>query len=101
VFENRLLKRIFGHNRDKVARRCRRLHNEELHKLYAPPNIIRVITSRRLRWAGHVARIGEMRNGHRILIEKPDGKRPLRRSRNRWKDIFRMNIREIVREIVG
>jgi hypothetical protein len=63
---------------------CRKLHNEELHNLYSSPSIIRIIKSRRLRWAGHVARMGEKRNLYRLLVEKPEGKRPLGRPRRRW-----------------
>jgi hypothetical protein len=77
VFENRVLRRIFGPNRDVVTRDWRKLHNGELHNLYSSPNIIRMIKSRRLRWAGHVARMGETRNVYRILVGKPEGKRPL------------------------
>jgi hypothetical protein len=79
MFENRVLRRIFGHKREEVAGGWRRLHNEELHNLYASPNAIKVIKSRRMRLAGHVARVGEMRNAYTILVEKPEGKRPLER----------------------
>jgi hypothetical protein len=85
VSENRVLKRIFGHKREKEG--WRRLHNEKLHNLYASPNIIRVITSRRVRWVGHIACMGEMRNSCSILVEEPEGKRPLRRPMCRWEDI--------------
>jgi hypothetical protein len=78
VFENRDLRRIFGPKRDDVTGDWRKLHNEELHNLYSSPNIIRMIKSRRMRWAGHVARMGEMRNAYRILV----GKRPLGRPRH-------------------
>jgi hypothetical protein len=77
VFENRVVRRIFGRKRDGVTRRWRKLHNKELHDLYPSPSIIRIIKSRRMRWAGHVARIGEERNVHRLLVGKPEGKRPL------------------------
>jgi hypothetical protein len=83
VFENRVLRRICGPKRDGVAGGWRKLHNEELHNLYSSPNIIRIIKSRRMRWAGLVARIGEKRNVYRILIGKPEGKRPLGRPRRR------------------
>jgi hypothetical protein len=76
-FENRVLRRIFGPKRDAVTEDCRKLHNEELRNLYSSPSIIRVIKSRRLRWAGHVARMGENRNAYRILVGKPEGKLPL------------------------
>jgi hypothetical protein len=70
-------------------------HNEELHNLYSSPNIIRMIKSRRMRWAGHVARILETRNVYRILVGKPEGKRPLGRPRRRWVDNIKMDLREI------
>jgi hypothetical protein len=85
VFENRVM-RIFGPKRNEVIGGCRKLHNEELHNLYCSPSIIRIIKSRRMRWAGHVARMGENENENRILIGKPEGKRPLRRPRCRWED---------------
>jgi PAS domain-containing protein len=87
VFENRVLRRIFGLKRDEVKGEWRKLLNEELHDLYSSPSIIRIIKSRRMRWAGHVARMVEKRNVHRLLVEKPEGKRPLRRPRCRWVDI--------------
>jgi hypothetical protein len=68
VFENRVLKIIFGHKREEVKGGCRKLNNEELHNLYTSPNIIRVINSRRMRWAGHVARMGEIRKAYSILV---------------------------------
>jgi hypothetical protein len=73
----------------------RKLHNEELHNLYCSPSIIRIIKSRRMRWAGHVARMGEKRNVYRILVGKPEGKRPLGRPRRRWEENIRMDLREI------
>jgi hypothetical protein len=84
VFENRVLRRIFGPKRDEVTGEWRKLLSGELHNLYSSPDIIRQITSRRLRWAGHVARIGEGRNVYRVLVGKPEGKRPLERPRRRW-----------------
>jgi hypothetical protein len=72
MFENRVLRRIFGPKKEEVAGGWRRLHNEELHNLYTSPNIIRVIKSRRVRWAGPVARMREMRNSYRILVRKPE-----------------------------
>jgi hypothetical protein len=96
VFENRVLRRIFGLKRDEVAGEWRKLHNEELRDLYSSPSIIRIIKSRRMRWAGHVARIGENRNASRLLAEKPEGKRPLLRPRRRWVDNIRMDLGEMV-----
>jgi hypothetical protein len=83
VFANRVLRRIFGLKRDEVTGEGRKLHNEELRDLYSSPNIIRIIKSRRMRWAGHVARMGEKRNAYRLLMGKPEGKRPLGRPRRR------------------
>ena len=79
VFENRMLRRVFGPKRDEVKGEWRKLHNEELSDLYSLPNIVRVIKSRRMRWAGHVARMGEGRGMHRVLVGKPEGRRPLGR----------------------
>jgi hypothetical protein len=84
VFENRVLRRIFGPNRDEVMGEWRKLHNKELHNLYSSPDIIRQVKSRRMRWAGNVARMGEERKVYKVLVEKPEGKRPLRRPRRRW-----------------
>jgi hypothetical protein len=84
VFENNVL-RIFGHKREEDGS-WRKLHNDELHNLYSSPNIIREIKSRRMRWAGHVARMGQGRGVYRVLIGRPKGKRPLRRPRRRWED---------------
>jgi hypothetical protein len=83
VFENRVLRRIFGQKRDEVTEEWRKLHNEELRDLYSSPNIIRIIKSRRMRWAVQVARMGEKRNAYRLLVGKPEGKRPLGRPRRR------------------
>jgi hypothetical protein len=77
VFENRVLRRIFGTKRDEETGEWRKLHNKELHDLYSSPSIIRIIKSRRMRWAGHVARMGEKRNAYGLLVGKPEGKRPL------------------------
>jgi hypothetical protein len=95
VFENMVLRRIFGPKRDEVAGEWRKLHNEELHYLYSSPNILRVIKSRRTRWAGHAARMGEERGMYRVLVRKPEGKRPLGRPRRRWEDNIRMNLQEV------
>jgi hypothetical protein len=91
VFENRVLKRMFGLKMDEVRGGWRKLHNEELHNLYSSPRIIRMIKSRRMRWAGHVAWMG--RSAYRILVEKPEGKRPLGRPRCRWVDNIKVDLR--------
>jgi hypothetical protein len=85
VFENRVLRKIFGTKREEDAS-WRKLHNEELHSLYSSPNIVRVIKSRRMRWAGQVARMGERRGVYMFLVGRPEGKRPLGRTRRRWED---------------
>jgi len=95
VFENMVLRRIFGPRRGEVTGEWRRLHNEELNDLYSSPNIVRVIKSRRMRWAGHVARMGEEREVYRFLLGKPEGRRPLGRPRYRWVDIIRMDLQEV------
>jgi hypothetical protein len=77
VLENRVLRRIFGPKRDGITGGWRKLHSEELRTMYLSPNIIRIIKSRRMKWAGHVARMGEKRNAYRILVGKPEGKIPL------------------------
>ena len=93
VFENKVLRRIFGPRRSEVTGEWRRLHNEELNDLYSSPNIVRVIKSRRMRWAGHVARMGEERGVCRVLVGKPEGKRPLGRPRRRCVD--RTDLQEV------
>ena len=95
VFENTVLRRIFGPRRDEVTGERRRLHNEEPNDLYCSPNIVRVIKSRRMRWAGHVARVGEERGVYRVLVGKPEGKRPMGRPRRRWVDNIRMELQEV------
>jgi hypothetical protein len=92
MFENEVLKRIFGPKRDEVTGGWSKLHNEELH-VYSSSSIIRMIKSRRIRWAGHVARMGEKRNVYRILAGKPERKRPLGRQRRRWVDNIKMDLR--------
>jgi hypothetical protein len=94
VFENRVLRRIFGPKREEDGS-WGKLHNDELHSLYSSPNIVRVIKSRRMRWAGHVACMGEGRGVYRGLVGRPEGKRPLGRPRRRWKDNIKMDPREI------
>ena len=95
VFEYMVLRRIFGSRRDEVKGEWRRLHNEELNDLYSPHNIVRVIKSRRMRRAGHVARMGEERGVYRVLVGKPEEKRPLGRPRRRWVDNIRMDHQEV------
>ena len=95
VFENTVLRRIFGPKRDEVRREWRKLHNEELYDLYSSPNIVRVIKSRKMRWTGHVARMEERRGVYRVLVGKPEGKRPLGRPRRRWEDNIKMYFREM------
>jgi len=81
VFESKVLRRIFGSKSDEETGEWRKLHNEELSDLYSSPNIIRVIKSRRMRWAVYIARMGERRGAYRVLVGKPEGKRPLGRPR--------------------
>ncbi|KAJ4444228.1 hypothetical protein ANN_06019 [Periplaneta americana] len=95
VFENKVLRKIFGAKRDEVTGEWRKLHNAELHALYSSSDIIRNIKSRCLRWAGHVARMGESRNAYRVLVGRPEGKRSLGRPRRRWKDNIKMDLREV------
>jgi len=90
-----VLRRIFGPRRDEVTGEWRRLHYEEVNDLYSSPNIVRVIKSRRMRRAGHVARMGEERGVYRVLLGKPEGKRPLGRHRRRWVDNIRMDLQEM------
>jgi hypothetical protein len=94
VSENRVLRRIFGPKREEDGS-WRKLHNDELHNLYSSPYIVRVIKSRRMRWAGHVARMGEGRGVYRVLVGRPEGKRQLGRPRRRWEDNIKMDLREI------
>jgi hypothetical protein len=100
VFENRVLRRIFGPKRDGVMGGRRKLHNEELHNLYFSPSIIRIIKSRRMSWAGHVARMGEKRNVCRLLVGRTEGKRPLGRPRHRLIDNIKMDLLEIGLDVV-
>jgi len=95
VFENRVLRRVFGPKRDKVTGEWKKLHNEELRDLYSLPNIVRVVKSRRMRRVGHVACMGEGRSVHRVLVGKPEGKRPMGRPRCRWEDNIKMALWEV------
>jgi len=90
-----VLRGIFGPGRDEVTGEWRRLHSEELNDLYCSPNIVRAIKSRRMRWTGHVARMGEERGLYRVLVGKPEGKRPLGRPRRRWVYHIRVDLQEV------
>ena len=90
-----MLRRIFGPKKDEVTGEWRKLHNEELNDLCSLPNIVRVVKSRRMRWAGHVARMGEDRGVHRVLVGKPEGKRLLGRARHKWEGNIKMDLQEI------
>jgi hypothetical protein len=94
AFENTVLRRIFGPKKEE-DRSWKKLHNDELHSPYSSPNILRVIKSRRTRWEGHVARMGEGRCGYRVLVGRPESKRPLERPRRRWEDNIKMDLWEI------
>ena len=89
------MRKIFGTRRDEVTGEWRRLHKEELNDLYSSPNIVRVIKSRRMRWTGHVARMGEEMGLYRVFLGKPEGKRPLGRPRYRWVDNIRTDLKEV------
>jgi hypothetical protein len=95
VFENRMLRRIFGPKRDEVTGGWRKLRNEELHGLHSSPSIVRVIKARRMRWAGNVAHMGEVRGAYNILVGRPEGRRLLGRPRRRWEDNIKMDLIEI------
>jgi len=95
VFENRVLRRIFGHKRDEVTGEWRNLHNEELNDLYCSHNNVRVIKSRRMRLVGHMTSMGEGRGVYRVLVGKPEGKTPLGRPRRRWEDNIGMDSQEV------
>ena len=97
VFENRVLRGIFGPKRDGVTGEWRKLNNEELNDLYCSPNILRVIKSRRMSWAGHVACMEEGKPVHNVLVGKPEGKRPVGRTRHRWEDNIKMDLQEVGR----
>ena len=91
----RVLRSIFGHRGDEVTGEWRRLNNEELNDLYSSPIIVRVIKSRRMRWVGHVARMGEVMGVYRVLVGKPEERRPLGRPRRRWVDNIRMDLQDV------
>jgi hypothetical protein len=93
-FENRVLRRIFGPKRDEVTGEWRKLHNEELNDLYCSPNIVRVIKSIRMRWAGPVGRMGDGKVVYRVLVGKPEGKRTLGRHRRRWEDNIKADLQD-------
>jgi len=95
VFENRVLRGIFGPKRDEVTGEWRKLHNAELNDLYCSPNIVRVMKLRRMRWVGHVARMGEGRGVYRVLVGKPEGKRPLGRPRHICEGNIKMDLQEV------
>ena len=95
MFENRVLRRIIGPKREGVTVDWRKLHSEELYDLYSSPNIFRVIKSRRMRWAGHVAHMGDRRGVYRVLVGKPGGKSQLGRPRLRWEDNVKMDLQEV------
>ena len=95
VFENRVLRRVFGPKRGEVTGDWRKLHNEELSDLYSLPNNVRVVKLRKMRWAGHVAHMGQGRVVYRVLVGKPEGKRPLGRPRHRWEDNIKMDLQEV------
>jgi hypothetical protein len=90
-----VLSRVLGPKRDEVTGEWRKLHNEELNDLYPLPNIVRVVKSRHMRWAGQVARMGEDRGVHRVLVKKPEEKTPLGRPRRRWEDNIKVNFQEV------
>jgi len=95
VFVNRVLRRTFGPRRNEVTEEWTKLHNEELNDLYSSPNIVHVIKLRIMRWAEHVAHMGERRGVCRLLVGKPEGKRPLGRPRRRWEDNIKMDLQEV------
>jgi hypothetical protein len=95
VFENRVLRGLFVAKKDEVTGEWGRLHKEELYDLYSSPNIIRVIKSRRMRWAGHLACMKDRRGAYRVLVERPEGKRPLGRPRHRWEVNIKKDLQEV------
>jgi hypothetical protein len=96
VFENSILRRIFGSKKNEVTESWRKLHDEELHNLYSSQNIVKVVRLRRMTWVGYVVPMGETRSAFRILVGKPEGKRPLRRPMHKWEGNIKMDLREIM-----
>ena len=94
MFEKKVLRKIFGSEREKVTVNGRKLHNKELYDLYCSPNIFRVIESRRMRWAEHIARMGRRSDAYRVLVGRPEGKRPLGKPSRRWEDNIKMSHQE-------
>ena len=92
VLKNRTLRKLFGPKRDEITEEWRRLHNEELYDFYSFPNIIRVSNSRRMRWAGYMARMEDRRGAYKVLMGRPEGKRPLGRPRRKWKDDIKIDL---------
>ena len=95
MFENRVLRRIFGSKRDEVTGEWKKLYNEKLNDLYCSPNSIQLIKSRGMRWAGYVARVGERRGVYRVVVWKPEGKRPLGMPRRRWENNVKLDFQEV------
>ena len=95
AFDCRVLRSIFGPRRDEVTREWRKLHNEELNDLYSSPNNVRVIKWGRMRWAGQVARMGERKGVYRVLVGKPEGKKPLGRPRSRWEENIKIDLQKV------
>jgi hypothetical protein len=95
VFENRVLRTVFGPKRDEVTGEWRKLHNEELNDLYSLPNIVRVVKSRIMRWVGHMARMRQERGVHKDLVGKPEVKRPLGKPRRRWEDNIKRDLQDV------
>ena len=101
VFDNRVLRRIFGPKMDEMTEEWRKIHNEELNGLYCSPNIVWVIKLGRMRWEGHVARMGERRSLYRVLVGKHEGKESVGRPRRRWEDNIKMDLQEVGYEGMG
>jgi hypothetical protein len=100
VFDNRVLRKILRSKKDEVAGECRKLHNDQLCDLYCSPNIVRLITSRKMRWAGHVARMGDRRGAYKVLMGRPEGKRVHVRRKHRWENKSKVDLQEVGRGIM-